>query len=119
MEALGAEAVVKGCAATADSFYSSQGRTDDSFPDANTALIPELVERGCVSLEMESAALLHLAAACRPVGPGHPGPIFAAACAMVFAQRHSDAFISHQDVKTLEARAGRAALDALADSAAA
>ncbi|PVF96856.1 purine and uridine phosphorylase [Serendipita vermifera] len=45
--------------ASADSFYSSQGRIT-SFPDHNEGLIDHLAETGVGSLEMETFHLLHL-----------------------------------------------------------
>ncbi|KAG8841836.1 hypothetical protein FRB91_004639, partial [Serendipita sp. 411] len=47
--------------ASADSFYSSQGRIT-SFPDHNNGLIDYLVTQNVGSLEMETFHLLHLAA---------------------------------------------------------
>ncbi|KIO16453.1 hypothetical protein M407DRAFT_246975 [Tulasnella calospora MUT 4182] len=49
--------------ASADSFYSSQGR-QTSFPDHNEGLVSELLERvpGVATLEMETHHLFHLAA---------------------------------------------------------
>ncbi|KAF8587464.1 purine and uridine phosphorylase [Ramaria rubella] len=48
--------------ASADSFYSSQGR-QTSFPDHNTHLIDDILQRvdGLASLEMETFHILHLA----------------------------------------------------------
>lgn len=46
--------------ASADSFYSSQGRIT-SFPDHNEGLIENLIAKGVGSLEMETFHLLHLA----------------------------------------------------------
>lgn len=61
-----------------------------------------------VSLEMESSALIHLAHSCKT-------NIYAAACAMVFADRNSGEFISEELADDLERRAGCAILDALVD----
>jgi uridine phosphorylase len=112
------EKVGQGIDATADSFYSSQGRTDVSFGDENENLIELLRERvpGVETLEMESSMLLHLAQVCTyqsKTAPGHPGPIRAAACAMVFFQRTTNMAIGVNDVEPLELTAGQAVLEAL------
>ncbi|GAA5945090.1 hypothetical protein JCM3775_000906 [Rhodotorula graminis] len=93
--------------ASADCFYSSQGRIDRNFQDDNETLIDDLVKANpdCASLEMESAHLLHLS---------HLSPnIRAAACHMVFADRTGGAFIDPAVVEELEPKVGRACLDAL------
>ncbi|KAL5524211.1 hypothetical protein ACEPAF_9351 [Sanghuangporus sanghuang] len=53
--------------ASADSFYSSQGR-QTSFPDHNETLIDDLIKEvpGLATLEMETFHLLHLASVWRP-----------------------------------------------------
>ena len=110
--------VAKGIDATADSFYSSQGRTDISFGDENENLIELLREKvpGCETLEMESAMLLHLAQVCTFQSKkvvNHPGPIRATACAMVFFQRLTNMGIAPDVVEPLEYTAGQAVLEAL------
>ncbi|KAG8903612.1 hypothetical protein FRC01_009070, partial [Tulasnella sp. 417] len=121
--------------ASADSFYSSQGR-QTSFPDHNEGLISELLERvpGVATLEMETHHLFHLAA----VYPKPPsklpwapetetehkahatdptrasrGAIYATAVQMIFAQRQSRDFITPEEVVLRENWAGRACLEAL------
>ncbi|GAA6056728.1 hypothetical protein JCM3770_005868 [Rhodotorula araucariae] len=96
--------------ASADCFYSSQGRIDRNFQDDNDTLIDDLLAAHprCASLEMETAHLLHLSR----LSPR----IRAAACHMVFADRASTAgaFIDPAVVAALEPRIGRACLDVLA-----
>lgn len=103
--------------ATADSFYSSQGRLDTSFLDDNQTLIESLIRLETSTLEMESGMLLHLANCCnhsfQQAKEGHRGQIYAAACAMIFADRKTGAFIDPLQVEQLETSAGQAILDAL------
>ncbi|GAA5938824.1 nucleoside phosphorylase [Sporobolomyces koalae] len=101
--------------ASADCFYSSQGRIDSNFQDDNDNLISTLLERNpeCSSLEMETAHLLHLASIASP-----NVPIRAAAVHMVFAGRSLEKggqgdFIDPQTVAQLEPKVGKACLDAL------
>ena len=63
VEALGAEVVVEGTNVTADSFYSTQGRIDPNFDDANHSVVETIraAYPDAKSLEMESFMLLHLA----------------------------------------------------------
>ncbi|BGP42080.1 hypothetical protein JCM10450v2_006166 [Rhodotorula kratochvilovae] len=94
--------------ASADCFYSSQGRIDRNFQDDNDTLIDDLLKEHprCASLEMETAHLLHLS---------HLSPqIRAAACHMVFADRSSGAFIAPAVLAELEPQVGKACLDVLA-----
>jgi uridine phosphorylase len=169
----GVPASIKGdCVnATADSFYSSQGRIT-SFPDHNHHLVESLLQRvdKIASLEMETFNLFHLAAMYRPVripdslrqAPNSPflmtipptrlpaspsivkttlpnpfdkppeltstggssspqrseptqhGRIYAAAVQMIFASRTSGAFITPEQVKSLEEWAGLMCLKTLA-----
>ncbi|KAJ3043152.1 hypothetical protein HDV00_005768 [Rhizophlyctis rosea] len=129
---LGETRVHSGLNATADSFYSSQGRTDPAFHDANRTLLARLpiMVPQIESLEMETYALLHMAACARhpnsipsvtgqaPVTNDGEGvlrvrSIRASACAMVFADRKGNAFIDPLDVVRLERSAGRAVLEAV------
>ncbi|GJN92571.1 hypothetical protein Rhopal_005601-T1 [Rhodotorula paludigena] len=102
--------------ASADCFYSSQGRIDRNFADDNDTLIDDLVAKNpdCSSLEMETAHLFHLASISRPSAT--PSRIRAAACHMVFAGRRGDGtgdFIDPDVVADLEPKVGRACLDAI------
>jgi uridine phosphorylase len=105
--------------ASADSFYSSQGklnltlstgRIDLSFIDSNDNIVDSLVNLGVCTLDMESSMLMHLATC---VSAKRRGPIRAAACAMVFANRISGDFITQDTIKALEAEAGQAVLEAI------
>ena len=59
--------VINGLNVTAESFYSSQGRIDDSFDDNNLQVIDTILSKypSALTLEMESFMLLHLAKCCR------------------------------------------------------
>jgi uridine phosphorylase len=116
------EKVAVGVNASADSFYSSQGRTDISFGDENENLIDFVRSRvpNCETLEMESSMLLHLAQVCiyqSKKVPSHPGRIRATACAMVFFQRTTNLAIGVDQVEPLEITAGQAVLETLAMTA--
>jgi len=102
--------VVIGLDITADSFYSSQGRVDANFDDRNATLIDELITNHpqCVSLQMETFHLLHLARLSF-------GKIYVAACAIVLAQRRSNAFLDNKSKHNLELLAGKACLNSLFD----
>ncbi|KAG0370581.1 uridine phosphorylase [Gamsiella multidivaricata] len=125
---LGSDHVWSGINATADSFYSSQGRQDENFVDDNQELFTELVrhEPRTMTLEMETFVLFHLAKTStgapliRSGSSGANGEetlrknsIRAGACMMVFAQRKSNAFIAKEDVIRVEPIAGKAAFDSL------
>ena len=97
LESIPGVTVVKGMNATADSFYSSQGRIDPNFRDDNSGLINSLMSRypHLRSFEMETFQLLSLAAVCEK------DSIEASACAMVFASRVSNEFISSEKIEKL------------------
>ncbi|KAK3820471.1 MAG: nucleoside phosphorylase domain-containing protein [Benniella sp.] len=129
---LGENHVWKGINATADSFYSSQGRQDENFKDDNQALFEELTrhEPDTKTLEMETFVLYHLArastgapllatrqaaAAATPASLQSTNSIRAGACMMVFAQRKTNAFITKEDVARVEPLAGEAVFDSLVE----
>lgn len=63
--------------------------------------------------------IFHLAQACTfesRLVKEHPGPIRAAACAMVFFNRNTHEGIAHDYVDQLELKAGRAVLNALIET---
>ena len=64
LKLMGDEVVTSGMNASADSFFSSQGRVDTSFEDLNENVLKELVDihPNACSLEMETFYLFHLAA---------------------------------------------------------
>ncbi|PRW58451.1 uridine phosphorylase [Chlorella sorokiniana] len=106
---LGAENVCSGLNATADSFYSSQGRRTDWFDDRNEALLGELLQAypQAITLEMETAMLLDLARCSR-------GSIRAAAGVIALADRQSNDFLAADRIEELERLTGQACLAALA-----
>ncbi|KAF9582582.1 hypothetical protein BGW38_011010 [Lunasporangiospora selenospora] len=119
---LGKEHVWSGVNATADSFYSSQGRQDMNFEDVNQDLFDELVKHDASTstLEMETFMLYHLAkssttAPLKRKDEAQVSSIKAGACMMVFAQRKSNAFITKDDVARVEPLAGRAVFDSLVE----
>ncbi|TRM58490.1 nucleoside phosphorylase domain-containing protein [Schizophyllum amplum] len=130
--------------ASADSFYSSQGR-QTSFPDHNAGLIARLLKEveGLTTLEMETFHLYHLAHSwglkrTLPVKPSiadaagstksndanlaesgarvaEPDTVIRVAAAqIVFASRSSRAFVSPERVGQVERWAGMGVLNALA-----
>lgn len=109
--------VTRGVNVTADSFYGSQGRIDDRFLDANASLIDETrkvygatsgKDDSIQSMEMEAFQLLHLAK-CADV----KHPVYAAAAAIVVADRATSKVIDEETLKKLELEGGRAVLDTL------
>lgn len=106
---LGPEGVCSGLNATADSFYSSQGRRSQWFDDHNDKLLANLLTHhpGTVTLEMETAQLLDLARCSR-------GSIRAAAGVIALADRQSNDFLASDRIEQLERLAGQACLAALA-----
>ena len=107
-EKLGTEHVREGLNVTADSFYSSQGRIDDRFNDANVSVIGDILKAypEAQSMEMETFQLFQLAH-CSKV------PIYASAAAIALANRITNQVIDGGVVEKLEADGGRAVLQAL------
>eukprot|EP01128_Nolandella_sp_AFSM9_P008101 TRINITY_DN466_c0_g1_i2.p1 TRINITY_DN466_c0_g1~~TRINITY_DN466_c0_g1_i2.p1 ORF type:complete len:376 (+),score=85.30 TRINITY_DN466_c0_g1_i2:96-1130(+) len=101
--------VISGPDATADSFYSSQGRLDASFADHNHTLIDEImkVDEGIASLQMETFMLFHLARL--------SDSIHAAGSAIVLAQRKVNAFLDNDSKHQLEKVCGKACLECLVE----
>ncbi|KAG0344742.1 hypothetical protein BG004_004204 [Podila humilis] len=122
---LGEGHVWSGVNATADSFYSSQGRQDANFVDKNEDLFEQLVahEPNTQSLEMETFVLYALAKSSTAAPLKHSAlvnvhnnnSIRAAGCMMVFAQRKTNAFITKEDVARVEPLAGKAVFDSLVE----
>jgi uridine phosphorylase len=113
-ESKGSFPVIKAMDATADSFYGSQGRTDEKFDDRNKGLIDSIMRLypNTGSLQMETYLLFHLA---KLHEYSVKVPIRTAACAIVLAQRKSDAFLSNDLKHELEIKAGNACLEALVE----
>jgi len=101
--------IIPGLNATADSFYSSQGRITSLFDDKNESLIDDMLKvtnNELVSIEMETFVLFDLARCSF-------GSIKAAAATIVLAQRKSNEFLDHDSLHRLEKEAGKAVLDTL------
>jgi uridine phosphorylase len=121
--------VATGLNATADSFYSSQGRKDPNFNDANDHLIQEIIATypNAVTLEMETFTLFHLSQ-CTSSQTVSSVPqnldsecqntkvIKSAATTMIFADRTGGGFITPSLVAHLEWEGGKACLQALIDT---
>jgi len=102
--------IVEGLNATADTFYSSQGRHDCNFTDKNEQLIDQLVSAypEVCTLEMETFHLFDLArVSCSDT-------IKTAATTIVLAQRRSNEFLANEITHRLEKEAGLACLETLA-----
>lgn len=106
---LSSTAVKCGLNATADSFYSSQGRRDPNFDDKNEHLISQISTKypNALTLEMETFQLFHLARSCQNTR------IRTSAIKMIFANRKTNDFIDHGVVPELEKRVGQVILEAL------
>lgn len=104
----GEQRTFKAMNATADSFYSSQGRDDANFDDQNKTLLKEIQEAQPLvkTLEMETFVLLDLAEVCAE-------PIRATAACLVLANRSSNEFLDNTRVAEAEAGGGRAIIQAL------
>lgn len=108
---VGASKVKQVLNASSDSFYSSQGRTDDDFCDKNSRLILELKSRNVSTLEMETAQLFHLASCITT----EDRRIDASAIQIVLANRlKNDLLLDMHSRHQLELTACRAAMSALA-----
>jgi uridine phosphorylase len=104
---IGSENVRTGLNATADSFYSSQGRIDTNFDDRNKELIEKnLSQCDVYSLEMETFHLFDMAEVSK-------GTIIASSALIVLAQRTTGYFIDLSLKQQREKEAGKAALDAI------
>lgn len=108
--ATGAKGVVQGLSASAESFYSSQGRVDTNFHDHNTELVDGVVSvhPDIVCFEMETHQLFHLARTCAK-------PVRAAGCAIILMQRKSHEILDHDLKVRLEKEGGQSILETLVD----
>ncbi|PWN50955.1 purine and uridine phosphorylase [Violaceomyces palustris] len=103
--------------ASADSFYSSQGRQDPTFVDENSNLIETVRERrpGTATLEMETFLINHLAESANAAAGSNDGKkIRTGAVQMIFANRTTSDFITPDECEKLELWAGKSVLQALA-----
>lgn len=115
---IGAEwpVLVGGTHASADSFYSAQGRPSSAFDDRNAGLLAALAERvpGLATLEMETFHLFELARATTAPGADPTSRIHASAAHIVLVNRgEGGGSATVGDVHSLETLGGRAALEAL------
>ncbi len=84
-----------GLTRTAADFYHAQGRTAPGFSGHDPSLLQRLQAQGVLSQEMEMAVYLTLARVCAY-------PIRAGGCAVVFADRYRDVFISPEEMAAAE-----------------
>ncbi|KAF5834014.1 hypothetical protein DUNSADRAFT_9451 [Dunaliella salina] len=107
---VGPERVVQGLNASADSFYSSQGRTNSDFDDENESLLQQLCANHpeLISLEMETFQLLDLARCAKG------SSILGMSMCIALAERYSNRFMDYKSLEAAELAGGRAALSALA-----
>jgi len=105
---IGSDRIVEGVNVTADSFYSSQGRIDAMFADANDNIIARVMEEvpNAITLEMETFNLLHLARCSKE-------PIAASSATIVVANRPTGAVIDDETYHKMERDAGLAVLKAI------
>lgn len=106
--------VIEGLDATADSFYSSQGRIDAQFADGNETLISRLPQE-TASLQMETYHMFYLAALANKAKSKSQTAqkIYAAGCAIVLANRITNDFLGNDAKHTIELLAGKACLEAI------
>eukprot|EP00764_Aduncisulcus_paluster_P010560 gnl/Carplike_NY0171/3718_a5021_423.p1 GENE.gnl/Carplike_NY0171/3718_a5021_423~~gnl/Carplike_NY0171/3718_a5021_423.p1 ORF type:complete len:304 (+),score=82.50 gnl/Carplike_NY0171/3718_a5021_423:51-914(+) len=100
-----------GVNASADSFYSAQGRLDSAFDDKNEVIIDELMERypETKALEMESFTLFDLADVCKK------SKIYVGCLAIVLAQRKRGGFLPHARKVQMVQKIGRAVAETLVE----
>ena len=103
------ELVSSGTNVTAESFYSSQGRIDPQFDDANEGLIEQVCEKypDARTMEMETFQLFHLAKCSKQ-------PFFASAAAIVVANRANNSTVDGDRLERVESLGGKAVLHAVA-----
>lgn len=102
--------IICGADASADSFYSSQGRTNPFFMDNNEQLLDRVETQfpEVCTLEMETFHLFDLARSSKP-----SALIAASGAAIVLANRRNNIVVSHADLMRLEVLGGKAALETL------
>lgn len=108
--------VTGGSHASADSFYSAQGRPSNAFDDRNAGLLAALTARvpGIATLEMETFHLFELARATTAPGADPAMRIHASGAHIVLVNREEGGgSATVGDVHRLETLGGRAALEAL------
>jgi uridine phosphorylase len=103
------ENIFEGLGASADSFYSSQGRVTGTFDDRNEDLIDgKLLKRypKCMAIEMETFHLFDMAECSR-------GQLIAGSMVLVLAQRKTQIFVQNELKEKREAEMGVAGLEAI------
>lgn len=117
-ERMGADNVLSSLDASADSFYSSQGRTSPGFADNNGFITRTLIElypdAPNITMEMETGQLIYSACAMAD----ESNKIYAAAVHIVAADRIEDSFLG--DIKKrleIESRIAEPVLDAIVEFA--
>jgi len=108
---IGEERVCRGTNATADSFYSSQGRVSSHFKDDNKSLIQHLQSHdsgSMATMEMETFHLLDLARCASP-----PFQIAGGAAVICVASRSTGDVLETSVMRDLESEGGRAVLEAI------
>jgi len=119
--------IVKGLNGSADSFYSSQARYDSNFVDCNDGLFDAIRKKhpDCITLEMETFGLFHLAKCCsstyhkknepksKKIKQDNSNEIKTAATTMIFANRVNNTFISSEKVPVLQEKMIKSVLDSL------
>jgi len=118
--------VIEGANGSADSFYSSQGRTDENFVDCNEKLFDDIKKKhpDCATLEMETYLIFHLAKSITATYYKEHDPsnekaksknleIRPAATTMIFANRVDNSFIDYSEVPALQQKMIKGILDSL------
>lgn len=100
-----------GVSASAESFYSSQGRVDKNFFDNSTGVVDGLlgVHPDLLCIEMETHQLFHL-------GCISALPTICAGCAFILMQRREHNILDHDTKVLLEKEIGQAILETLVDT---
>ncbi|CAG8608800.1 6077_t:CDS:2 [Ambispora leptoticha] len=102
-----------------DSFYSSQGRLDNNFLDANHNLIEQILVKypDTRTLEMETFMLFHMAKVSTPLpikkSQANNKSIRVAAMMMVLSNRKTNEVVESERVAYLEEMSGKALLNVL------
>jgi uridine phosphorylase len=84
-----------GLTCTAADFFHAQGRPAPGFSGLDPSLLSRLQAQNVLNMEMEMAVYFTLAQVC-------DSPMRAGGCAMVFADRYRDTFISPEDMDQAE-----------------
>lgn len=91
--------------ASADSFYSSQGRISGQFLDRNLDLIGQIKDNGISTIDMETFQLYHLAY-CFNENHNSNSKLEVAALMMVFGDRVNGTFLVDDSIKAMLEHSG-------------